>query len=161
MVLQERPPGFGRRLGVTTRHQVGNRGFGDLYSQLEQFAVNPGSAPKRIDFFHPANKIADFGTDLRPPRALSRQNSLKPFLYYRTAVPGLKTIKASRQLDANHFTGHAYRQFGASANVNLCNRGGILPVAQIPELELLCKNPNLFFRYLRFPIYKGLSAIYK
>jgi aldehyde:ferredoxin oxidoreductase len=36
--------------------------------------------------------------------------------------------KAIRQIDANHFTGHAYRRFGTSANVNLCNRGGILPV---------------------------------
>jgi aldehyde:ferredoxin oxidoreductase len=36
--------------------------------------------------------------------------------------------KAIRQIDANHFTGHVYRRFGTSANVNLCNRGGILPV---------------------------------
>ena len=36
--------------------------------------------------------------------------------------------KANRQVDNNHFTGHAYRQFGTSANVNLSNLGGILPV---------------------------------
>ncbi len=36
--------------------------------------------------------------------------------------------KASAQIDANHFTGHAYRNFGTSANVNLSNRGNILPV---------------------------------
>lgn len=36
--------------------------------------------------------------------------------------------KAARQIDGNHFTGHVYRQFGTSANVNLSNQGGILPV---------------------------------
>ena len=42
-----------------------------------------------------------------------------------------KTVsrRAGKQVDANHFTGHAYRQFGTPANVNLCNQGGILPVS--------------------------------
>jgi aldehyde:ferredoxin oxidoreductase len=41
--------------------------------------------------------------------------------------------KAGKQVDANHFTGHAYRQFGTPANVNLCNQGGILPVSNFRE----------------------------
>jgi aldehyde:ferredoxin oxidoreductase len=41
--------------------------------------------------------------------------------------------KAGRQVDANHFTGHAYRNFGTAANVNLCNQGGILPVSNFRE----------------------------
>ncbi len=48
---------------------------------------------------------------------------------------GFKAIahRAGRQVDANHFTGHAYRKFGTAANVNLCNRGGILPVSNFRE----------------------------
>ena len=48
---------------------------------------------------------------------------------------GLKAVarRAGRQVDANHFTGHAYRQFGTPANVNLCNQGGILPVSNFRE----------------------------
>ncbi len=44
---------------------------------------------------------------------------------------GFKAVarKAGKQVDANHFTGHAYRDFGTAANVNLCNQGGILPVS--------------------------------
>jgi aldehyde:ferredoxin oxidoreductase len=41
--------------------------------------------------------------------------------------------RAFRHIDGNHFTGHAYRQFGTSANVNLCNQGGILPVRNFRE----------------------------
>lgn len=41
--------------------------------------------------------------------------------------------RAFKQIDGNHFTGHAYRQFGTSANVNLCNQGGILPVRNFRE----------------------------
>jgi aldehyde:ferredoxin oxidoreductase len=36
--------------------------------------------------------------------------------------------KAVRQINANHFTGEAYRHYGTCANVNLSNRGGILPI---------------------------------
>ena len=48
---------------------------------------------------------------------------------------GFKAVarRAGRQVDANHFTGHAYRQFGTPANVNLCNQGGILPVSNFRE----------------------------
>ncbi len=44
---------------------------------------------------------------------------------------GFKAVarRAGKQVDANHFTGHAYRDFGTAANVNLCNQGGILPVS--------------------------------
>jgi aldehyde:ferredoxin oxidoreductase len=41
--------------------------------------------------------------------------------------------RAFKQIDGNHFTGHAYRQFGTGANVNLCNQGGILPVRNFRE----------------------------
>lgn len=49
--------------------------------------------------------------------------------------PTFQRIKgrAYKQIDGNHFTGHAYRQFGTSANVNLCNQGGILPVRNFRE----------------------------
>jgi hypothetical protein len=71
MVFQECSPSLGRRPGLPTRHQIGNGSFGDVDSQLEQFTVNPESAPERIGFRHSANNIAEFGIDPRPPRAFT------------------------------------------------------------------------------------------
>ena len=71
MVIQKRPPRLERWLGPPLKNQIGQRSFGDIDSQLKQFAVNPGSAPERIGLRHPANKIADFGTDRRPSRAFA------------------------------------------------------------------------------------------
>ena len=69
MVFQKRPPRLGRRPGVSTRHQVGNRPFRDFDSQLEQLAVNPGSAPERVGLRHLKNKVTDLRADRRPPGA--------------------------------------------------------------------------------------------
>ena len=67
VVVQECSPGLGWRLGATTRHQVGNRSFGDLDSQFEQLAMNSGSAPKRLDYRYLKNKFTDFSADSRSP----------------------------------------------------------------------------------------------
>jgi len=69
VIFQERPPPLGWRLGDPTMHQIGNRSFGDLDSQLEQLAMNPGSAPERVGLRHLKNKVTDLGADRRPPGA--------------------------------------------------------------------------------------------
>jgi len=68
--------------------------------------------------------------NLKAVAAFGGQYQIRP----RDAA-GFERIKAraGAQVDANAFTGHAYRQFGTSANVNLCNRGGILPVLNFRE----------------------------
>ena len=48
------------------RHQVGNRSFGYLDSQLEQLAMNPWCSPERVSVHHLKNKVTDFGADRRP-----------------------------------------------------------------------------------------------
>ena len=102
MVFQKSPPRLGWWLGFPTRHQVGNRSFGNLNTELEQLSMNSGSTPKRIGLYHPANKITDLRADRRPPgpfcRDLNFQNSLKPFRCHRMTVSGLTMISASCQL---------------------------------------------------------------
>ena len=78
MVFQECSPCLGRWLGLPTRHQVGNRSLGYLDSQLEQFAMNSRSAPKRVGLRHLKNKVTDLRADRRPPGSL---------------LPGLKSPK--------------------------------------------------------------------
>jgi hypothetical protein len=77
MIFQKRPPSLGWRLGDPTMHQVGNCSLGNLDSQLEQLAMNPGRTPQWIGLRHSENKITDlrvdrrsagpFGTRFKPP----------------------------------------------------------------------------------------------
>jgi len=68
--------------------------------------------------------------NLKAVVASGRQFKIRP----RDPEKFKRVIKrAGRQIDGNHFTGHAYRQFGTGANVRLCNRGGILPVRNFQE----------------------------
>jgi len=62
MVVQEGPPGLGRRFLVrfSLRHQAGNRSLGNFESQLDQLTVNPGCAPGRIGQSHRFHLISDF-----------------------------------------------------------------------------------------------------
>ena len=48
------------------RHQVGNRSFGYLDSQLEQLAMNPWCSPERVGVRHLKNKVTDLRADRRP-----------------------------------------------------------------------------------------------
>jgi len=66
MVFQECSPCLGRRLGLPSRHQVGNCSLGDLDSQLEQLAMNPWCSPERVGIRHLKNKVTDLRADLRP-----------------------------------------------------------------------------------------------
>jgi hypothetical protein len=47
VIVQECPPGLARRLAVTG-HVLGYRGLREINAKLEQFAMNPRSAPERI-----------------------------------------------------------------------------------------------------------------
>jgi len=70
MVFQECSPCLGWWRGKAARHQVGNRSFGDLDSQLEQLAMNSGRTPERIGRCHLKNKVTDLRADRRPPGSL-------------------------------------------------------------------------------------------
>ena len=71
MIFQERPSRLGRWLGPPVKNQIGHRSFGDVDSQLEQFAMDSGCTPERIGLCHSANKISDLTADRRPPGAFA------------------------------------------------------------------------------------------
>ncbi len=70
MIFHKRAPRLGWRIGITAGHQIGNRSFGDLDSQLEQLAMNSGRTPEWIGRCHLKNKVTDLRTDRRPPGPL-------------------------------------------------------------------------------------------
>src|SRR5215475_2018458 len=47
------------------RHVLRNRRLRDRQAQLQQLAVDPGCAPKRIGAAHPPNQITELRTDHR------------------------------------------------------------------------------------------------
>ena len=103
VIFQERPPRLGWWCIVVGRHQAGNRSFGYLDSQLEQFAINPWCPPEGVGVRHLKNKVTDLRADRKPPGSLlpgllNLQNSLKPFRCHRMTVSGLTMINDSCQL---------------------------------------------------------------
>jgi hypothetical protein len=58
-------------------HILGNRSLTPIDAEFEEFAVDPGSAPKRVGEAHVADQLADFERDL----SVCRQES-------DTRIPG-------------------------------------------------------------------------
>jgi len=65
VILQKRAPGRGGNLGPP-RHVSADRGLADLDAELEQLAVNAGSAPKRVCPAHLADQITDLAVHPGP-----------------------------------------------------------------------------------------------
>jgi hypothetical protein len=59
VVLQESPPGLGRR-SPAADHVLAHAGLADVDAKLEQFTVNPRGTPERIVAAHRTNQGADF-----------------------------------------------------------------------------------------------------
>ena len=53
-------------------HIFGDRGLTHIDAEFEEFAVDPGSAPKRVGEAHVADQLADFERDLRSAAARAR-----------------------------------------------------------------------------------------
>ena len=70
MIIEECPP---TRTGwfPVAGHVLGNRRLGQVNAELEQLAVNPGSAPQRVGPRHPANQISDLGVNHRSTTLVS------------------------------------------------------------------------------------------
>jgi hypothetical protein len=66
-----------RRGSPMSRHISGDRGLTQIDAEFEQFAVDPGSAPKRVGEAHVVDQLADFERDL----SVCRQES-------DTRIPG-------------------------------------------------------------------------
>src|ERR1035441_5635185 len=71
MIAQERLPALGWRPPAPC-HVFGDRGLANVDAKLEEFAMNPGSAPERIGPAHVSNQLANFERDLWPAAATSR-----------------------------------------------------------------------------------------
>src|SRR5215471_11918995 len=67
VVLQERPPGLRWRLRMPDQ-VFANRGFRNLDSQLEKFAMDSGCFPAHIISTQSPNEVARFFRDTWPPR---------------------------------------------------------------------------------------------
>ena len=65
VVVQERAPGRGGGLGPP-RQVSADRGLADRDADLEQLAVDAGSAPKRICLAHLADQITDLAVHTGP-----------------------------------------------------------------------------------------------
>src|SRR6266850_1303535 len=71
VVAQEGPPSLAGR-PPPFDHVLGDARLGDLKPELEQFAVNPWRAPKRIFDAHPPDQYAQLRVDLRSPSLWAR-----------------------------------------------------------------------------------------
>ena len=67
MIVEEGPPGLGRRL-VTAHQVLAHAGFADVDAQLQQLAVNPRSAPEWILTAHGPNQRSHLLRDSRAAR---------------------------------------------------------------------------------------------
>jgi hypothetical protein len=69
MVSQERAPGRGGDRGPP-RQVSADRGLADLDAELEQLAVDTGSAPQRVRFTHLADQVTDLAVDTGPSQVV-------------------------------------------------------------------------------------------
>src|SRR5215471_15675341 len=79
MVLEKGEPALARvRRRGPLRQVAGDRGLGDFESQLQELAVDPGSAPGRILRRHRPDEIAKLGSDGRSTGAAARKETPIP-----------------------------------------------------------------------------------
>ncbi len=71
VIVQKRLPALGRRSSAA-RHVFRNRRLGDLKTQHQQFAVDPGRAPQRVLPAHPPDQVPQAPVNPGPPHPLSR-----------------------------------------------------------------------------------------
>lgn len=65
MILQEGTPGLRRRLSVPD-HVLGDNGFGDIDTELQQLAVNPRRTPEGIGLAHAPDQDTNLRVYRRP-----------------------------------------------------------------------------------------------
>lgn len=67
MIVEKSLPGL-RRMPAASDHILTHAGFADLDAELQQFAVNPWSTPKRVLAAHRTNQLPDVFRHCGPPR---------------------------------------------------------------------------------------------
>src|SRR5262245_15757585 len=100
MIAKEGLPAL-RRRHPPPRHLLCDRGLSDIDAELEQFAVYPRSAPKRVRDTHLRNETANVRRCWRPATARSgfqRQKARRPARCQRSSVSGLIIFRASSTL---------------------------------------------------------------
>src|SRR5919106_2642972 len=86
VVLEESPPGLGRRLAAADE-VVAHARLADVDAELQKLAVNTRRTPARILFAHAADEIPNIMWDRRPP-SLASPNLPRPEEAKCVAVPG-------------------------------------------------------------------------
>src|SRR5262249_38219687 len=69
VVVQEGPPGLGRRPVTAADHVLGNCRFGQLMAKEAQLGLDVWGAPQRVLAAQAADQLTDFGIDLWPTRS--------------------------------------------------------------------------------------------
>src|ERR1700704_1680170 len=114
-----------RRRHPPPRHVLCDRGLPDFDAELEQFAVYPRCAPKRVCDAHLANEAANVCRCLRPATARSgfpapigseagavpAHQRLRPYNLQGVQHPGSQAIKPNKQQAVDAVEGHSLRRF--------------------------------------------------
>jgi hypothetical protein len=113
MIAKEGLPAL-RRRPPSCRHVLCDRGLSDIDAKLEQLAVYPRCAPRRICDAHLANEAATVCRCLRP--ATARSGFPAPIGSETTAVlqgvqhPGSQAIEPNKQQAIDAVEGHSLRR---------------------------------------------------
>src|ERR1019366_18106 len=126
MVLQEHAPRLRWRL-LAPDHVFTNTGLANLDAELEQFAVNSGSAPHRILRLilrmRSRTSSGTSGRPVRPRRIFHVQNSRKPLRCHAMTVAGFTMTRTDRQpVQTPHSQAHKHRSAGVSFGRFLAER---------------------------------------
>jgi hypothetical protein len=131
MIAKEGLPAL-RRRHPPPRHILCDRGLSDVDAKLEEFAVYPWSAPKRICHTHVANETANVARRRRPATAragfpapigsgactVPAHQRLRPYNLQSVQHPWSQAVEPNKQQAVDAADGHSLRGF-ASQNVEL------------------------------------------
>jgi hypothetical protein len=141
MIAKEGLPAL-RRRHPPSRHVLCDRGLSDIDAELEQFAVYPRSAPKRVCDTHLANEAANVRRCRWPTAERSRfpapigskagavpaYQRLRPYNLQSAQHPGSQPIEPNKQQPVDAAEGHSFRAFAPQ------------------DIELVSKNKDFGFQ---------------
>src|SRR5712691_124718 len=124
MIAKEGLPAL-RRRPPSPRHVLCDRGLSDIDAELEQLAVYPRCAPKRVCHTHLADEAANVRRCLRPATARSgfpapigseagavpAHQRLRPYNLQSVQHPGSQAIEPNKQQAVDAVEGHSLRRF--------------------------------------------------
>src|ERR1700716_594318 len=147
MIAKEGLPAL-RRRSPSPCHVLCDRGLSDTDAKLEQLAVYPRCAPKRIYDAHLADQAANVRRCLRPATAWSgfpapigseagavpAHQRLRPYNLQGVQHPGSQSIEPNKQQAVDAAEGHSIRRF-APQDVELMPKHKVFGFQRSPRAE--------------------------